>query len=153
VHESASSSPLTPGLSSPLFIDLTPTNLSSSTNVLSPNPLQIKILPVTSPAAIILWFGWNARTVIFFVWCSVIFLTTARSDSVVGTFHIWSLHLNRIPKYFPEALTVIISGCFVCTKCNHNFNTNIPLIWIKVALFNNLRALHFFKISIGCQWN
>lgn len=115
-HESASSLSLTPGLSSWTSINLSFTTLFPIAKVLLPNPLQIKILPVTSPAATILWVGWNAMTVIFFVWCSVIFVTAACSDPGSGTFHTWSLHLFWMPKNFPEGLTVKTSGFFVCRR-------------------------------------
>lgn len=116
VHKSASSLSLTPGLSSSLFIKLKFIFLSLVANFLSPNPLQIRILPVTSPAATILWVGWKARTVNFFVWCRVIFLITARSDSTSGTFHIKSLRCFRTPKYFPDELIVMTWGSFICHR-------------------------------------
>lgn len=115
-QESASSSPLTPGLSSSLFIALPFISPSPIKNVLLPKFLQIKILPVTSPAATILSVGWKAKTVKFFVWCNVIFLIGAPSWSWAITSHTWSLRLFRTPKNFPEELMVINSGCWVCKK-------------------------------------
>lgn len=111
---SASSFPLTPGLSSSKFEDLPFACPSPMENVLLPNPLQIKILPVTSPAATILWVGWKAKTVKFFVWWRSILLSTTRSDSISGTFHMWSFCLSRMPKNSPEELMVIYSGFLVC---------------------------------------